>query len=357
MSNSIPVMVTGVGGGGHGEQILKALRMASTPYEIVGCDMSPFSKGLGEVDHPYTIPPASDLSYIESVLMLCKKHKVKALFHGSEPELMMFSRHRDAIEAEGIFLPINPASVIETCMDKAKTISFLRENHFPYPETLIFHKVRDLDGWDTFPAIIKPSVGGGGSAHTFIVQNRKELDILAEYLLGLGVCAELIVQEYKGTPESEFTIGVLFDMNGMFLNSIAIQRNLSSSLSCRMRVPNLTGKTEFGKNLSVSTGISQGAIGKFPEVTKICEEIALKLGARGAINLQCRLHAGRVFVFEINPRFSGTTSLRAMVGYNEPDILIRKHVLGEAIQPAFHFEEGVIVRGLEERLIKASTAR
>lgn len=356
MSNPIPVMVTGVGGGGHGEQILKALRMANTSYEIVGCDMSPFSKGLAEVDHPYTIPPASDPSYIESVLTLCKKHNVKALFHGSEPELMMFSRHRDVIEAEGIFLPINPADVIEKCMDKARTISFLRENHFPYPKTLIFHKVHDLDGWDTFPAIIKPSVGGGGSAHTFIVQNRKELDLLAEYLLGLGVCAELIVQEYKGTPESEFTVGVLFDMDGIFLNSIAIQRNLSSSLSCRMRVPNLTGKAEFGKNLSVSTGISQGAIGKFPEVTKTCEEIALKLGARGAINLQCRLHAGKVFVFEINPRFSGTTSLRAMVGYNEPDILIRRHVLGEAIQQEFHFEEGVIVRGLEERLISRPAA-
>ena len=35
-------------------------------------------------------------------------------------------------------------------------------------------------------------------------------------------------------------------------------------------------------------------------------------------------------MFEINPRFSGTTSLRAMVGYNEPDVLIRHHVLGEA---------------------------
>lgn len=356
MSNPIQVMVTGVGGGGHGEQILKALRMATTPYEIIGCDMSPYSKGLAEVDHPYIIPPASDSSYIESVLALCKKHNVKALFHGSEPELMMFSQHRHAIEAEGIFLPINPLSVIETCMDKAKTISFLRDNNFPYPKTCIFQKLDDLDAWDTFPAIIKPSVGGGGSAHTFIVQNRKELNTLAEYLLGLGVCAELIVQEYKGTPESEFTVGVLFDMNGVFLNSIAIQRNLSSSLSCRMRVPNLTGKAEFGKNLSVSTGISQGAIGKFSEVTKTCEEIALKLGARGAINLQCRLHAGKVFVFEINPRFSGTTSLRAMVGYNEPDLLIRRHVLGEAIQPAFRFEEGVIVRGLEERFVKGLPA-
>ena len=43
----VSVMVTGVGGGGHGEQILKALRLAPTRYEIVGGDMSPVSSGLG----------------------------------------------------------------------------------------------------------------------------------------------------------------------------------------------------------------------------------------------------------------------------------------------------------------------
>ena len=44
----ITVMLTGIGGGGHGEQILKALKLAETDYEIIGCDMSPNSLGLSE---------------------------------------------------------------------------------------------------------------------------------------------------------------------------------------------------------------------------------------------------------------------------------------------------------------------
>jgi len=55
------------------------------------------------------------------------------------------------------------------------------------------------------------------------------------------------------------------------------------------------------------------------------------------VNVQCRLVDGEVVVFEINPRFSGTTSLRAMVGYNEPDVLFRHHVLGEPIEPHFPY--------------------
>ena len=62
-------------------------------------------------------------------------------------------------------------------------------------------------------------------------------------------------------------------------------------------------------------------------------------------------------VFEINPRFSGTTSLRAMAGYNEPDVLIRRHVLNEAIEPHFAYRSGVILRGLSETMLDESLVR
>jgi carbamoyl-phosphate synthase large subunit len=103
--------------------------------------------------------------------------------------------------------------------------------------------------------------------------------------------------------------------------------------------------------LAISSGVSQGRVGRFEQVTKQCEEIALALGARGPLNIQCRLVEGRVVVFEINPRFSGTTSLRAMVGYNEPDVLVRRHVLRETVVPGFAYRECTIARGLAETLI------
>ncbi len=350
MSQKIAVMVTGIGGGGHGEQIIKALRLADTKYEIVGCDMSPVSKGLAEVEHPYLVPPASDPDYITCILALCNKHKVKALFHGSEPELKVMSRDREAIEGNGIFLPINPESVIDTCMDKFKTMAFLSENGFSFPQSIRVSSLEDIKKAKVIPAILKPSVGGGGSVNTFIAQTERELYLLAEYLL--GIYSEFIVQEYLGTPECEYTVGVLIAMDGVLLNSIAVKRTILSGLSNRMKVPNRTGNPDFSPILAVSSGISQGEVGRFPEVTAICEKIAMKLGCRGAVNIQCRFIDGKVYVFEINPRFSGTTSLRAMVGYNEPDILIRKHLLGEDIQPQFNYETGIIMRGLQETFIR-----
>ena len=42
----IRVMVTGVGGGGNGEQLVKALKMSDKKYYLIGADITPVSKGL-----------------------------------------------------------------------------------------------------------------------------------------------------------------------------------------------------------------------------------------------------------------------------------------------------------------------
>ncbi len=349
MSKSLTVMITGVGGGGHGEQILKALRMAQTRYSIVGGDMSENSLGLLEVDHPYILPPASDPDYIDTVLRVCAKHEVIALFHGSEPELKAMSAARDRIEAQGIFLPINPAKVIDLCMDKVKTLAFLKANGFAVPNYRRVCSMSDMEGFEHLPAVLKPSVGGGGSANLFLAQDCQELSTFGAYLL--AQYPEFIVQEYLGTPDSEYTVGVLLDMNGELLNSIAVKRHILGSLSNRIRVANRSSRSDLGRELAISSGISQGEIGSFPEVTEPCERIARTLGCLGTVNIQCRYVNGKVFVFEINPRFSGTTSLRAMVGYNEPDLLIRKHVMHEKVEARFPYRRGTIMRGLTERFV------
>jgi len=346
---NISVLVTGVGGGGHGEQIIKALRLGKIKYEIVGTDITPYSSGLKVVDYPYIVPPANDDYYINAILKLCKKHKIRALFHGSEQELKIISSNRTVFYDAGIFLPINPPEVIELCMSKGKTCEFLQNNGFQYPSFMITRSINDIKGFNDFPIVVKPSVGGGGSSFVFIAQDSEMLKFYTEQILSIS--EECIVQSYIGNVEEEYTVGILHDMDGEFINSIAVRRKILTALSNRIKIPNKTNKKDLGNTLAISSGISQGEIGPFPYVTSTCEKIALSLGVKGPINIQCRYYNGNVFVFEINPRFSGTTSLRAMVGYNEPDILIRKHVLGENISPRFSYKSGYIARSLNETFI------
>ena len=343
----IPVVLTGIGGGGHGEQILKALRLGSRRYRIVGTDSDAICANAGLVDEFHQLPRANQPSYLDAVLHLARQASAVAIFHGSEPEMMALGRDRETIAAAGFYLPINPLRVLETCRDKAQTAAFLADAGFPAPRTREIEAIGDLDGFDLLPAILKPSIGGG-SANVFIAQTAAELRAFATYLL--TVVPRLVAQEYIGSPDAEFTVGLLYGKDGAFLNSIGVKRIISNALSLRSTAPNRTGRAELGERLVVSSGVSQGIVGRWPDVTRQCEAIGKALAPTAPINIQCRVVGGRVVPFEINPRFSGTTSLRAMAGYNEPDILIRRDVLGETIEPRFPYREMIIMRGLVEQV-------
>lgn len=350
MVETINILVTAIGGGGYGEQILKALLLANNKrYRIYGADMNASCPQFAQVRGHVVLPRADHPEFMDLVLEACDRFDIQVLFHGCEPELRRYSDERHRFEDRGILVPLNPEHVIDACMNKEETFRVLQAHGIDVPRYTRVSKRSDLDSVDFFPAVVKPSVGGGGSSDVFIVQSRDELVALASYLDLEGNSTQFVLQEYVGSPDQEFTVGVLHDMEGQYLNAIALRRHLSGQLNIRSRVPNRTGRGDLGSTLVISSGISHGELGRFSEVTTPCMTIARVLGAASAINIQCRLVEGRVKVFEINPRFSGTTSLRAMVGYNEPDILIRKHVLGEQITPSFDYEEATILRSLIER--------
>ncbi len=345
----IAVLVTGVGGSGIGSQVLKALRLSGLALRITGTDTTAASTGVQEVDQFRVLPSAKDPAYADEILRLCREHHIQVLFPGSEPELLILSRNRERLEQAGVLLPVNRREVIETCLDKFKTNRFLAENGFSFPQSYRVSSRSEIPAIESYPVIIKPNTGGSGSNGVMIAQNPEELTVFVSFLLQVN--PDLVVQEYVGDEESEYTVGVLSSLEGSIINSIAVHREIRSGLGNRLRVKNHTGRRELGDYLVVSSGISQGRVGRFPEVTGPCETIARKLGSAGPLNIQCRLVNGRVMVFEINPRYSGTTPLRALAGFNEPGIMIRKYLLQEKIETHFPYAEKLILRTLKEVIV------
>lgn len=77
--DEIRVMVTGVGGGGNGEQLVKALRLARTNYRIIGADITPLSKGLFLTDERVILPPATAPEYLDALMRVCREKRIDAL--------------------------------------------------------------------------------------------------------------------------------------------------------------------------------------------------------------------------------------------------------------------------------------
>jgi carbamoyl-phosphate synthase large subunit len=111
-------------------------------------------------------------------------------------------------------------------------------------------------------------------------------------------------------------------MEGEIIDSIVLKRKLSGLSLGTSRIIN-------GNKYSLSTGYSQGFIIRNRVIQEKCEDLAIKLGIRGPVNIQSRFVKDKLVVFEVHPRLSGTTSIRAETGFNEPDILIRNFLFNE----------------------------
>jgi len=346
------ILVTGVGGGGHGEQIVKALKMSEKNYRIFGADCDEKALDRKNFKKSFVLPRATNSSYLERLTELVVNNKIDVLFHGSEPELLQISKAIDHFREMNIFVPINRYSDLQKCMNKLELNRELESLGLDPPKTIELSNSKEISEIDFYPVVVKPMTDSGGSNNVFIAQNSVQLKDLVNYLKPIYQESSFIVQEYVGTGMDEYTVGVLIDGHGQYINSIALRRNLSSQLSVKIRMPNiLKNRSELGKDLIISSGISQGDIHNFGEIREFCKLVVQKLGLVYSINLQCRMTPKGIKIFEINPRFSGTTSIRALFGYNEPDILVRKEVLNEKIENEFEYQYGTATRSLLERIV------
>lgn len=337
----IPVLVTGIGGAGNGEQILKALRLANElDLHIIGTDMTEYTAGKRLVHAFYAVPPANDPTYGDELAAIIRDNGVRFLFHGSEPELKYLSENRETITKLGVSMYLNSKSLISLCMNKQATYEKLDELGIAVPKYLKINSAEDLKKIDFFPAVLKPNTASGGSCNVYVARDAEEVLMLGLYLLKIGV--DLVAQRYVGSPDDEYTIGVNSDSSGNVLGSIAIKRVINNVVSTRLKAPRLDGSGMC----VISSGFSQGIVCHAPELQSQAEKIAELLNSSGPLNIQCRWVEEKLQLMEINPRLSGTTSLRAIAGYNEPMMFIRSCIDGTAW--SHDYQNKIILRGLEE---------
>jgi carbamoyl-phosphate synthase large subunit len=285
------------------------------------------------------LPLANSPKYLKQVEILVEKHHIDAIIPGTEIE------GQALVTSAGRFgsIPIiaNRRELYPLMMDKFAAHKALVEAGVPAIETV------PVDQWSTvaekygFPVVIKPTRGTGGSRGLKIIANRREMN---DALLSSDPSRGFCVQPYIGNGEEEYTVGVLTDKDGALIDSIVMKRKLSGlSLLDKVNVG--------GKSYEISTGYSQGFFIRDSEIQLFCEKLALKIRSCGPLNLQLRRWNDRIYVFEIHPRFSGTTPMRADVGFNEPDILLRNHLFNEKFQRLNYQQDVAAIRSFQHVIV------
>lgn len=298
--NQLTVLVLGVGGN-VSQGILKALACSTLDCRVLGACTSATALGLYTTDGSYVSPSARAPEFLPWLLELCRKERIHAVLSGVEPVLDVLLRHQAEIRAQtGAICVVDSAESMAIGADKLRTCEWLRDQGLGYP---MFAAAEDAAGVARlaeakgFPLIAKPRQGKGSNG----IHLLRDRSALAQLTLLPGY----VVQEVLGDDQSEYTASCFTDREDAVRGVIVLHRLL-----------------QHGTTVCATAGLH-------PEVRAEAARIAAALKPRGPCNIQLRLHRGRPVCFEINVRFSGTTPMRARLGFNDVEATLRHYVLGE----------------------------
>ena len=316
----VTALVTGVGAA-LGISIIKALRASGLPVRVVGVDSESLAQGLFRVDRAHLIPSAREDAnkYFEALVNVSRAENAQILFSGWEGELLLLAdRKAEFEERTGAVLPLAPAAT-KAALDKWLTIKILSAAGVPVPDTVLPNDQEQLEAFrrkHAYPYLMKRRRGWGGQG-LVLVHTDEELAFFSRYI------PDPVIQEYLLPADREYTVGVFLLGDGKPAGVLALKRTMASGLSYRM---------ESNQN---------------PDVCKVAAQASVALGLIGPVNVQMRLTPAGAKVFEVNPRCSSATCVRARFGLNEPEMAIRRFVLGEDLPPPT-VHEGICLRFWEE---------
>jgi carbamoyl-phosphate synthase large subunit len=330
MAAQLTVLVLGVGGN-VSQGILKALALSRVrlSLRVLGACISPYAMGLYAVEKAFISPTADDPAFLGWLVDICQREKVDAILSGVEPVLSVLSQHKHVIEEQtGAFCLVSNTDQLTIGGDKLLTCQWLDKQGFNFPRYAVSEDeaaVSSLVSECGYPLLAKPRIGKGSSG-VVEIHTAQDLEVVRQR-------SHYVIEEYLGTNDDEYTVGCFSDKDGQVRGTIAMRRSL------------LYGTTYTAE------------VGNFPEVREEAKRIAEALRPLGPLNVQLRMANGRPVCFEMNVRFSGTTPLRARLGFNDVEASLTHYVLGQPVVDLPLITTGMVLRYWNEMYVDPAAFR
>lgn len=316
------ILVTGAGAV-LGQGILRSLNEHRNNFIIHTADPDYRSSGHWLGNKAHLIKMAKDPDYLNSIEKIIIAEKIDIILIGTDTELPIFSANKKRLEEKyGVIIVVSNTNVIEIANDKFATANFLKENGFPFPISFMSYDqdgIRLLKELNNYPYIAKP-IDGARSKGVEVVNNEKDLERISSY------DNNLVIQEYITETDGEFTSGCIV-FKGKCVAVVTLKRDLRDGNTYRAYYKN---EYEIYNNFIAS--------------------VSEKLGVEGPCNFQFRIKDGMPVIFEINSRFSGTTPLRFIFGFNEVIACINFYLFNKNIEQ-FKLKPGVVMRAWSDLFV------
>ena len=313
------VLVTGVGAViGYG--ILRSLRSSGIDLFLLGTDINSDAAGQYWSDEFAVAPKTNDPSYMRWLCEQLEVHKIDLIIPGIEQDVDFLSQNELSEMGYAGTIALNDKKLIELARDKwifdTKLVSLKYRGRI---ESQIIGNYEFLGRELGFPFLLKPRIGYASKGIVLVDSS----EVFNRFSMKLGF--ELFAQRYIGSEENEYSVSAFGDGSGKVHAISALNRKLAPD-----------GSTQKAINCPISEFVDE------------IEQLSEWFRPLGPTNFQFRKDDyGALYLLEINPRISSSTSIRNTFGFNESLFSIDFYLDGKLpSQPGF--KNGMVSRYLEE---------
>lgn len=245
--------------------------------------------------------------YIDDLIKKCKKHEIDLVIPCHDDEALKIAQNLSKFRKEKIKVLVSNQKIIALCRnkellgEKLNKISNIFVKSFS-KDDLLSEKADSKE----YPMIAKPKKGFASQDIKIISSTEDLVDLDPDFVIQEYAFPRKDDLDYrkikksiadsKNSQYSEISIQLVFDQKGNLMGKMMSRNRLKNGIPIEI-IPFENKKI-------------------WQQIDSIVPFL-LKNGLKGPINLQGRITDNGLKLFEINPRFTGITGLRALLGFNE----------------------------------------
>jgi len=316
MSAAKPCLLLLSAGSLVGENVIDALGDRRAGLRLVATNTEAWAPSLAHVDRVQIAPPTARApeALWELVRDLVAQERPLLAIPCRDDDVQWLAANRERLAALGVQAPVGSVAGAAPIADKWQSAVFSVQHGLPFapsapadqPEAVL--ALLERVGW---PLLVKPRAGFA-SGGVRILRERHQLDavlgdtsLLVQQYLGSvdALQAYLADLERLGVPlfnsfeEAKYSLQAFIGPDGGLLDAVVTRHAMKQGKSA---------KVELWQDASLD------------ELSRRVATAFASAGWRGPLNAQCqRRPDGSFAIYEYNGRFTGASSARALLGYDE----------------------------------------
>lgn len=294
--------------------------------KIIATDTSPMAPAIYDADKYYIVPAISEDGYVDIILDICKKEKIKGVISLIDPELSLLAANEKRFKEVGVTFIGSSYELCEMSLDKMQMYKWLQSHGYNCARSWMdkndfFRAVEN--GEVSYPVFVKP-YRGSASISISKVYDKETIDLLFDHE------DDLMIQEFLNGQE--IGADVYIDMISGEVVSIFTKKKL------KMRA----GETDKAVSF------------KDERLFLLIEKFVLEAGYRGQIDIDIFEVNGEYYISEVNPRFGGGYPHAYECGVDHMKLIYKNLKGNENSNNIGDYEENVYMMKYNEVCIRKS---